>query len=87
MNWGRVRRWEFIPYWIFYIPVYLLVLLLGARYRCLTFFTAANPGFRFGGFVDYSKWDVQNLLPDVLVPRTILLSPGASQPRRVWTAC
>jgi hypothetical protein len=65
-----------MPYWLFYIPVYLFALILGVRHRSLTFFTAANPGFRLGGFVDYSKWEVQKLLPDALLPRTLRVTPG-----------
>jgi hypothetical protein len=83
VNWGRLRRWEFIPYWIFYIPVYFFVILLGIRHRSLTFFTAANPAFRLGGFVDYSKWEVQKLLPARLLPRTVLVRPGITETHRV----
>ena len=55
---GSLRRrtqWEFWPPWSAYIPVVPYVLFLGMKHRCLTLFTAANPGIPSGGFVGESK--------------------------------
>ena len=56
---GKLKRtveWEFWPRWAFYPPVALYVAGLALRYRSLTLFTAANPGFpAAGGLVGESK--------------------------------
>lgn len=54
-RWRRRTRWEFWPLYVFYIPVAAYIALLGLRHRCLTLFTAANPGIPDGGFIGESK--------------------------------
>ena len=54
-TWRRMSRWEFWPMWVFYPPVVAYVLFLGVKHRCLTLFTAANPGIPEGGVVLESK--------------------------------
>ena len=71
----RALKWEFWPYQIFYIPAYFYVLWLGLRNLKPTFFTAANPGMEYGGFVEYSKGRMYELLPERYVPRTLSLPP------------
>ncbi|WP_028009409.1 hypothetical protein [Solimonas flava] len=55
IRWQRLRRWEFWPAWLFYLPVIAWILVLGLRYRRSTVFTAANPAFDSGGVVGESK--------------------------------
>ncbi len=76
-RWDRIFRWEFWPYWLFYAPIYVVVLALGFRERSAAFFTAANPGIFLGGFVDYSKWNLHRFMPPERVPRTVLVEAGA----------
>lgn len=71
-------KWEFWPFWLFYTPVYFYWFYLSVRARSLTFFTAANPGMRFGGFVDYSKYDILRRLPASVLPPSFLLPPGTT---------
>ncbi len=52
---ARLRRWEFWPAWLFYIPVCFYVAFLAIRHRGLMVFTAANPGLEGGGFVGERK--------------------------------
>lgn len=55
-RWCRVRRWEFWPSWLFYLPVVAWVAWLALRYRSLTLWAAANPGIPpDGGLVGESK--------------------------------
>ena len=54
-KWLRLRRWEFWPPFVFYIPVGFWVLWLAIRYRSLALVTAANPGIPTGGFIGESK--------------------------------
>lgn len=47
--WWRRLGWEFWPAWLAYVPVVTYIVALGIRHRCLTLFTAANPGIPCGG--------------------------------------
>ncbi len=75
-RWQRWRRWEFWPVWVFYPPVVAYVLWLGLRHRCLTLFTAANPGIWAGGVIGESKigilealgWEGGHVARALLVP-------------------
>jgi membrane protein DedA with SNARE-associated domain len=76
LGWFRRRtRWEFWPLWLAYIPVVPYILFQGIKHRCLTLFTAANPGIPSGGFVGESKSAIlANLdrVPDfILVPKAL----------------
>ena len=51
----RVRRWEFWPAWLFYLPVAAWYLLLAARHRSPALPTCANPGMFTGGLIGESK--------------------------------
>ena len=64
-------KWEFWPYWFFYTPVYLLIVMHAIRARTLSYFTLANPGMKMGGFSSYSKWDILRQLENKYIPRTI----------------
>ncbi|NGY05454.1 hypothetical protein G7Y85_11795 [Solimonas terrae] len=55
IRWDRLRRWEFWPAWLFYIPIVGYILWLGLRFRQPTAFTASNPAFESGGVVGESK--------------------------------
>ncbi len=58
----RLTRWEFWSPVILYAPVVIYILYLGIKHRCLTLFTACNPGIPDGGFVGESKTDILDLL-------------------------
>ena len=58
----RLRRWEFWPAWIFYIPVAGFCALLGIRYRGFALPTAANPSQKNGGIVGESKIEILEAL-------------------------
>lgn len=76
-RWGRVRRWEFWPQWLFYLPVLAWGLWLAVRYRSLTVFTAANPAFPDGGLVGESKSEILGMIRDrARVARTAVLGAG-----------
>lgn len=86
---ARMRRWEFWPAWLFYVPVIAWILWLGLRHRRPTIFTAANPAFEAGGVVGESKAvalvALQDRAPD-LVAHFELLSLQEPLERRVARA-
>lgn len=67
----KLFKWEFWHFGWFYIPIYFYWFYLSLRARSLAFFTLANPGIRFGGFVDYSKIKLLEQFPKQYIPNTI----------------
>jgi hypothetical protein len=85
-SWVRLTRWEFWPPWATYPPVVAYALMLAARHRSLTVFTAANPAMPAGGFVDESKIDILRGLGPRCVARSLLLEgtlPAGTRTARV----
>ena len=72
---GRLRRWEFWPPAVFYLPVLAYVAWLALRHRSLTLFTAANPAMPDGGFVGESKTEILSAVSDARVA-AFRLRPG-----------
>jgi membrane protein DedA with SNARE-associated domain len=58
----RMRRWEFWPAWLFYIPVAGFCAWLGMRFRGLGLPTVANPSQKNGGVVGESKSEILRTL-------------------------
>lgn len=58
----RVRRWEFWPAWLFYLPVAGFCAWLGIRFRGLALPTVANPSQKNGGVVGESKIEILRTL-------------------------
>ncbi len=54
----RIFRYEFWPFWLFYLPMYFYGLYLAMRAGSPTYFTAVNPGMKYGGAFDMLKYDV-----------------------------
>jgi membrane protein DedA with SNARE-associated domain len=60
----RMRRWEFWPVWLLYLPAAAVIIRQGIHRRCLTLFTAVNPGIAGGGLAGESKSKMlKHLLP------------------------
>jgi len=75
-------KWEFWPYWVFYFPVFFQYLYYSIRTASFVFFSASNPLMIFGGFSNYSKYDVLKEIDEGYIPITHLLIPpfGKSSP-------
>lgn len=52
---GSVSSFEFLPGWLFYLPVVAFWMMLGIRYRSFTLPTAANPRIETGGLCGERK--------------------------------
>ncbi|NNF27071.1 MAG: alpha/beta fold hydrolase, partial [Gemmatimonadetes bacterium] len=76
---GRLRRWEFWPPALFYMPVAAYVAWLAIRHRSLTVFTAANPAIPDGGFVGESKGEILSFVSDRRVAAFRLLPAGGDR--------
>lgn len=69
----RLTRFEFWPFWLFYIPTYFNWAILAIKAGYTTYFTAANPLMNNSGAVNVSKWGYLSRLPQQWLPKTQLI--------------
>lgn len=62
-RYARVRRWEFWPRWLFYLPLLPFWVLLALKHWSATIWTAANTCMPHGGVVGERKSDILSRLP------------------------
>lgn len=72
----RLRHWEYWPFDYLYLPLVPMWLWLSLRARSLLFFSAANPGIAYSGFIHERKSDIYPLLPPGTYPKTVLCKAG-----------
>lgn len=66
----RLMHWEYWPFGIVYLPIYLVWLYYAIRSRSLFFGTASNPSITNGGFLMESKKQIYDLIPEGFYPKT-----------------
>ncbi len=64
-------KFEYWPWWFFYIPILPYWLVLSIKNRSLAFFSAANPGIELGGFFGESKSDILSKIDPRYLPKSI----------------
>jgi hypothetical protein len=74
----KLRSWEYWPFGIIQLPLFVYFAWLSVRARSLIFFSAANPGIPMGGMFGESKFDVLKKIPDKYTAKTILIVAPAS---------
>jgi hypothetical protein len=74
----RLRSWEYWPFGIVQLPIFVYWFWLSLKARSFLFFTASNPRILMGGMFGESKYDILKTIPDEIKPKTLLMSPGAS---------
>lgn len=73
----RWRHFEFWPFQVFYFPMMLYGIWLALRSGSFTYFSAANPGFAYGGAFDMSKSDaLTGIDPRYVPPFLLIREPG-----------
>ena len=70
----RLFRFEFWPFWLFYIPTYFNWSVLAIKARYTTYFTATNPLMNNSGAVNVSKLEYLSKLPAKWVPKAKLIN-------------
>lgn len=70
----KIYKWEFWPFWFFYIPVYFYWAYSWIRTRSMFFFSAANPSMEMGGFIDYSKIEIFKQIPPQILPNMVFIN-------------
>ena len=78
----RLLHWEYWSFNSIYIPIYIIWFFLCLRARSFFFFAAANPRIRNGGFLNESKKEISELIPDDLQPKTVFF-PATAQAAEV----
>ena len=75
----RLTAWEYWPFGIVQLPLFVYWLLLSLRARSLFFFSASNPTIVLGGMFGESKNDVLRLIPKQYKPKTFLITAPATK--------
>ncbi|MEM9326354.1 MAG: hypothetical protein AAGA85_11880 [Bacteroidota bacterium] len=76
--WTKVSHFEFWPFTLFYLPVFIYYGYLALKSRSFFFFTASNPSIELGGMMGEKKSDIFELIPPAYIPKTRLFSPDVS---------
>ncbi len=69
----KITRFEFWPYWIFYIPIVPYFIYLMIKARSATFFTNVNPGIYLSGIVGESKKEILKHIPNQYKAKSIYI--------------
>lgn len=69
----KLFHWEYWPFQIVYIPIYFLWAYYAIRSRSIFFFNACNPTIKNGGFMNESKMEIYDLIPQKYYPKTKLI--------------
>jgi hypothetical protein len=72
----KITNWEFWPFNIVYIPIFVYWLYLSIKCRSFFFFSTSNPSIKNAGFLMESKYDIYETMPEYLYPKTIFITPG-----------
>lgn len=66
-------HWEYYPFQLVYLPMYLVWLYYAIKARSLFFFAASNPLIKNGGFLMESKKSIYDLMPTTVYPNTLFV--------------
>jgi hypothetical protein len=72
----RLKHWEYWPFGLVYLPVFVYWAWLSLRARSLFFFSTANPSITNSGFLLESKKQIYDLLPSGIYPNTVFCEKG-----------
>ncbi len=74
--WIKLTHWEYWPFSVVYIPVFIYWAWLMLRARSIFFFSASNPSIENGGMLGESKIKIFDLIPQRWIPKTLYFQPG-----------
>jgi hypothetical protein len=77
----KFARYEYWPWWLFYLPMVPYYLYQAARTKSLTFPTSVNPSIYSGGFYGEKKTDILPHLPPKYLPITIFVDKVSAYPQ------
>ncbi len=74
----KIKNWEHWPSPLFYIPILPYYFKCAYQAKSLTFILNTNPAIKYSGHGMESKYDVLQLFPKNLIPKTIKVHPNSS---------
>ena len=74
----KLFNWEYWSFGAVYALLYPVWILLCLRARSFFFFAASNPSIQNGGFLNESKKDIYQIMPQELSPKTVFFSLPAN---------
>ena len=74
----RLSKFEYWPWYIFYMPLVPYLFYLCIRAKSVTHFTACNPCMPHSGIKGESKYDILKRIPSRFVPDTFFIETKAS---------
>lgn len=77
----RLLHWEYWPFYLVYIPIYVLWLYYALRCRALFFYSAANPAIELGGMMGERKHAILQQVNEAYKPRTLLFHAETPMPQ------
>lgn len=81
-RWLRLRRWEYWPAWVVYLPLLWMLPWRTRRSGSVRLATCVNPGIAMGGLAGESKSEILGLFGDhPAIARWILVKPGDARDR------
>lgn len=72
--WIKIMNWEYWPFHIIYMPIFIYWVYLSFKSKSFFFFSTSNPNIKNGGFLMESKFDIYQTLPEEYYPKTILVN-------------
>ena len=69
----KISQYEYWPVWVFYAPFVLYWVGKSLKAGSFSYFCKVNPGIKFGGFLDYSKFKILQQIPNEFKPKTQFL--------------
>ena len=71
--WIRLTQWEYWPFEIVYLPIFVYWLWFSLKARSLLYFTASNTLMKNGGMLGESKMEIFEKIPERHLPATYLI--------------
>ncbi|HWB62710.1 MAG TPA: hypothetical protein VG603_04295, partial [Chitinophagales bacterium] len=68
----RLLNWEYWPFYVVHAPVFAYYLWLSLKARSLFYYSASNPSIKTGGMFGESKWEIFELMPESILPKTVI---------------
>jgi len=69
----KVLNWEYWPFGLVYFPIFFLWVYYSIKARTIFFFNSANPKMKNGGFMNESKIEIYDLIPQQYYPKTSII--------------
>jgi hypothetical protein len=74
----KVLNWEYWPFGVVYFPIFFLWVYYSIKAKTIFFFNAANPKIKNGGFMNESKIEIYDLIPQQYYPKTQFIKVNTS---------